>query len=78
MYIEYEYTYPYTLNLSQTPQQQPSYSFKLKKSRRLAGSLQMASLAVRHIDTELAEATRNAYEQARDLPGYGRAPLKGI
>ena len=28
------------------------------------GSLQMANLAVRHVDGELAEATRNAYEQA--------------
>ena len=28
------------------------------------GSLQMANIAVRHVDRELAEATSSAYEQA--------------
>ncbi|CAE7615515.1 Chek2 [Symbiodinium natans] len=39
----------------------------LRSQVAIAGSLQMANLAVRHVDGELAEATRNAYEQARDL-----------
>ncbi|CAE7678160.1 Chek2 [Symbiodinium pilosum] len=39
----------------------------LRSQVAIAGSLQMANLAVRHVDRELAEATRNAYEQARDL-----------
>lgn len=33
--------------------------------RQLAGSLEMANLAVRHVDTELAEATKHAYQQAK-------------
>ncbi|CAE7356723.1 unnamed protein product [Symbiodinium sp. CCMP2456] len=39
----------------------------LKSQVAIAGSLQMANIAVRHVDRELAEATSSAYEQARDL-----------
>ena len=52
--------------------------------RQLAGSLEMANLAVRHVDTELAEATKHAYQQAPGEVGGGystkmlrfRAPMK--
>lgn len=53
------------------PYQQSGSLFRLSELLKLqisiAGSLEMANLAVRHVDTELAEATRHAYQQAREL-----------
>lgn len=53
------------------PYQQSGSLFRLTELLKLqisiAGSLEMANLAVRHVDTELAEATRHAYQQAREL-----------
>lgn len=53
------------------PYQQSGSLFRLAELLKLqisiAGSLEMANLAVRHVDTELAEATKHAYQQAREL-----------
>lgn len=53
------------------PYQQSGSLFRLSELLKLqisiAGSLEMANFAVRHVDTELAEATRHAYQQAREL-----------
>eukprot|EP00434_Breviolum_minutum_P016564 symbB.v1.2.014603.t1/scaffold1071.1/size202461/16 len=50
------------------PYQQSGSLFRLAELLKLqisiAGSLEMANLAVRHVDTELAEATKHAYQQA--------------
>lgn len=57
--------------VAKDPYQQSGSLFRLTELLKLqisiAGSLEMANLAVRHVDSELAEATRRAYQQAREL-----------
>ena len=63
---------------------QPTRPGVPKPTTNVAGSLEMANLAVRHVDTELAEATKHAYQQATGEVGEGystemlrfRAPME--